>query len=251
MTARHLPLFSLIIAMFGGAWAHAVELLGQPQVTPAVTSATVTWKTDVACGTRLQYGLNEAQLSQKVEGPVSASHEVRLEGLAPGTTYYFSVGSARTQLGTGHFKTTGAVPAVAPQPSMVRRALDAVTPAPEKKAAAAPAVPPTSKTWGNVATLQDHFDRHGQDFHSKSPAEYAAQAWLFLQRARAENLPMKLDDTDGTLRIFDPKTGTFAAYNGAGRTKTYFKPGNPGYWQRQPGRLVRTATELPNPFRQP
>lgn len=251
MTARHLALFSLIVAIFGGAWAHAVELLGQPQVMPAATSATVTWKTDVACGTRLQYGLNEAQLSQKVEGAVSAAHEVRLEGLAPGTTYYFSVGSARAKLGTGYFTTTGAAPSATPQPSMVRRVLDAIRPAPEKKTATAPSVPPTSKTWGNVATLQDHFDRHGQDFGSKSPNDYAAGAWLFLQRARAENLPMKLDDTDGTLRIFDVSTGAFAAYNGAGKTKTYFKPGSPGYWQRQPGRLVRSASDLPTPFRQP
>lgn len=249
MTARRLILFSLIVAIFGGAWAHAVELLGQPKVTPAATGATVAWKTDVACGTRLQYGLNEAQLNQKVEGPVSATHEVRLEGLTPGTTYHFSVGSARAKLGTGTFTTTAAAPSATPQPSMVRRVLNVLTPA--KNEAAPPAVPPTSKTWGNVATLQDHFDRHGRDFGSKSPADYAAQAWRFLQRARAENLPMKLDDTDGTLRIFDPGTGTFAAYNDGGRTKTYFKPGNPGYWQRQPGRPVKSAAELPAVFRQP
>jgi pyocin large subunit-like protein len=89
--------------------------------------------------------------------------------------------------------------------------------------------------------LQDHFDRHGRDFSSKSPDDYAAQAWLFLQRARAENLPMKLDETDGTLRVFDPATRVFAAYNGAGRTKTFFKPDNPTYWQRQPGRVVKAA----------
>ncbi len=251
MTARFFTTLGLIVALFGGAWAHAVELLGQPLVTPAATSATVAWKTDVACGTRLQYGLNEAQLGQKVEGGVSATHEVRLEGLAPGTTYHYSVGSARTRLATGSFTTTGAAPAAAPQPSIARRVLDAITPAAEKKAVVTPTVPPTSKTWGNVATLQDHFDRHGPDFGSKSPADYAAGAWLLLQRARSENLPMKLDDTDGTLRIYDPRTGAFAAYNGAGRTKTYFKPGSPGYWQRQPGRPVKSSADLPPSFRQP
>lgn len=243
MTARHLSLFSLIVAIFCGGWAHAVELLGQPQVTPAATSATVSWKTDVECGTRLQYGLNAAQMSQKVEGAVSTMHEVRLEGLAPGTTYHYGVGTARARLATGSFTTTGAAPSPTPPPSTMRRVLDAITPGRK--------VPPTSITWGNVATLQDHFDRHGGDFGSKSPADYAAQAWLFMQRARTENLPMKLDDTDGTLRIFDPKTGAFAAYNGAGRTKTYFKPGSPGYWQRQPGRPLKSAADLPATFRQP
>ena len=33
----------------------------------------------------------------------------------------------------------------------------------------------------------------------------------------------------------------FAAYNGVGRTKTFFKPESPGYWQRQPGRPVKPA----------
>ena len=52
---------------------------------------------------------------------------------------------------------------------------------------------------------------------------------------------MKLDDTDGTLRVFDPSSRVFGAYNGAGKTKTFFKPDNPAYWQRQPGRAVKPA----------
>lgn len=39
-------------------------------------------------------------------------------------------------------------------------------------------------------------------------------------------------------RVFDPKTGAFAAYNRDGTTKTFFKPGSPGYFERQPGRIV-------------
>lgn len=101
--------------------------------------------------------------------------------------------------------------------------------------------PPTRQTWGHLDSLQDHFNRHGSDFSSKSPDDYAAQAWIFLQRARAENLPMKLDDTDRTLRVFDPATRVFGVYNSAGQTKTFFKPDNPTYWQRQPGRMVKSA----------
>lgn len=232
-------LLIVILVAFAGALSHAVELVGQPQVKAEANAATISWKTDVECGTRLSYGRNAAQLDQKTEGGVSSAHEVSLPGLAPGTTYYYSVGSARTKLATGTFTTPGAA---APS-SIVRRVLDVLSP--EKKPppsdAAALRTPPTRQTWGNVTTLQDHFDRHGRDFSSTSPDDYAAQAWRFLQRARADSLPMKLDETDGTLRVFDTKTGIFAAYNGVGRTKTFFKPESPGYWQRQPGRPVKPA----------
>lgn len=232
-------LFLGTLVVISGAWVHAVELLSPPQVVATGDSATITWKTDVSCGTRLQYGLNAAQLTQKAEGPVTDAHQVTLSGLVTGTTYHYSVGSARTKLATGTF-TTGAPAAAAQlQPSLVRRVLDAILP--EKKAAAEPPAPPARQTWGNISTLQDHFDRHGRDFASKSPDDYAAQAWRFLQRARTESLPMKMDPTDGTLRIFDPKTRAFAAYNDEGRTKTFFKPDSPTYWQRQPGRSVKPA----------
>jgi pyocin large subunit-like protein len=229
------------LIVFSGAWAHAVELLGEPQVVATRDSATITWKTDVSCGTRLQYGLNAAQLTQKAEGPVTDQHQVVLSGLITGTTYHYSVGSARQKLATGTF-TTGAPAAAAAAespPSMVRRVLDALLP--EQKTAQQSPAPPTRQTWGNISTLQDHFDRHGRDFASKSPDDYAAQAWHLLQRARAESLPMKIDPTDGTLRIFDPKTRAFAAYNREGRTKTFFKPESPTYWQRQPGRPAKPS----------
>lgn len=228
------------LVLLAGAVSHAVEIIGGPQVRAAASTATITWKTDVECGTRLQYGLNAAQLGGKVEGSVGSTHEITLQGLAPGTTYHYSVGSARTRLATGTFTTAGTAPAAAPQPSIMRRVLDALTP--EKKSTPATLTPPpTRQTWGHLDSLQDHFERHGHDFGAKSPDEYAAQAWLFLQRARAESLPMKQDDTDGTLRVFDPQTHAFAAYNAGGKTKTFFKPESPGYWQRQPGRVVKAA----------
>ena len=57
------------------------------------------------------------------------------------------------------------------------------------------------------------------------------------RRAKTDRLPTKVDET-GVTRIFDPKTGAFAAYNRDGTTKTFFKPGSPGYFDRQPGRLI-------------
>jgi pyocin large subunit-like protein len=104
-----------------------------------------------------------------------------------------------------------------------------------------PKSPPTGLIWGNVDSLQDHFNRHGPDFRASSPDDYAAKAWLFLQRAKRDGLPMKWDDTDQTLRVWEGATRTFAAYDRRGKARTFFKPSNPEYWNRQPGRLVKPA----------
>ncbi len=234
--------FICVVACLGNTLVHAVELVGQPQITTTANTANIQWRTDVDCGTRLQFGLNSGVLDRKAEGAVSSEHKIQLEALAPATTYYYSVGSARARLATGTFTTTGGAPAAEPQPSLLRRVLNVLTPDKKPAPAVVPAqAPPTRQTWGHLDSLQDHFNRHGRDFSSKSSDDYAAQAWLFLQRARADNLPMKLDDTDGTLRVFDPATRVFGAYNGAGKTKTFFKPDNPTYWERQPGRTVKPA----------
>ena len=100
---------------------------------------------------------------------------------------------------------------------------------------------PTGRTWGRIETLGDHFARHGRDFNARNPDDYAAQAAAFLQRAKATGFPAKRD-ADGSLRVFEPATGAFAAYNRDGTTKTYFKPGSPGYFDRQPGTPVDLRT---------
>jgi len=93
------------------------------------------------------------------------------------------------------------------------------------------------QTWGRPETLPDHFARHGRDFGARDPDDYAAQAHAFLERAKTSGLPAKRDH-DGSLRVYDPSTGAFAAYNPDGTTKTFFKPGSPTYFDRQPGTLV-------------
>lgn len=226
--------------------AGAVELLAPATVKVDGTTATVTWRTDVACGTRVSYGTAPGQLDQKIEGPVTDTHRVTLNALSSGGTYYYNFGSSRQKLGGGSFtlRSTDAAAPAAPK-SLLDRVRDAFTPgqAAAKPATTPPArAPPTEKTWGGSRRmLIDHFERHGADFQSRSPDEYASQAWLFLQRAKAGELPMKWDDADQTLRVFDPKTLAFAAYNRDGTTKTYFRPNNASYWQRQPGRVVQPA----------
>lgn len=258
--------FTVICLLLACLSTHAVELLQPVQVTVTEDSATIAWKTDVACGTRVSYGTALDKLDQKIEGPVTATHEVKLTGLSKGTTYYYTVGSARQKLGSGNF-TAGSTetaassptPAAAPTAtaptapkSLLDRVRDALAPAtapaakPKTTAVSTPAAqaPPTNRTWGYMASLQDHYDRHGADFQSKSPDDYAAQAWHFLQRAKAGELLMKWDDADRTLRVFDPRTRAFAAYNRDGTTKTYFRPNSATYWSRQPGSTIQPA-QLP------
>ena len=63
----------------------------------------------------------------------------------------------------------------------------------------------------------------------------------FLQRAKTEGLPAKVD-SGGVLRIFDARSDTFGAYNPDGTAKTFFKPGSRGYFERQPGQTVNLRT---------
>src|SRR5215472_7838690 len=98
------------------------------------------------------------------------------------------------------------------------------------------------ESWGDPATLADHFARHGADFGATTADEYAAQASAFLQRSQAEGLPTKVDSR-GVIRVYDPNTNTFGAYNPNGTTRTFYKPDpsihgyptNWDYWLAQPG----------------
>ena len=155
------------------------------------------------------------------------------------------MGTARVPLATNTFTTPLRESEVAVAPSTNAVAAPSATPASPVTQARPP---PTRVTWGSGRTLQDHFDRHGADFEATDPDDYAAQAWLFLVRAKTVGLPAKVD-SEGVVRLFDPQTGAFAAYNPDGTTKTYFKPGRRGYFADQPGKTVdlRKFSEFPLP----
>ena len=232
----------LIICFF----AFSAEIDGSPKVsTVSGNSAVISWKTDVETGTRVSYGLAPDQLSERAEGGVTATHEVRLSGLKSGTKYFFAVGTARKKIATGEFTTFGSSTSVVSAPSSSPSTNPPATPKPQslfaKIFAPKPDAPPTRETWGNIGSLPDHFARHGADFRAKDADEYARMAWQFGQQARQGGLQVKVDD-DGTRRVFDPKSGAFAAYNADGTTKTYFKPDSRDYFARQPGRLVNART---------
>jgi RHS repeat-associated protein len=90
------------------------------------------------------------------------------------------------------------------------------------------------ESWGNLDSLAEHFGDHGADFGATSSEDYAAQASRFLQESQAEGFPTKID-AEGVIRVYDPETNTFGAYNPDGTTRTFFKPTTRiRYWIRQP-----------------
>ena len=260
-------LLFLFLLLCGACDSRAVNLIEPPEVATAVGGATLRWKLDSPAGGRVHFGLSAGSLDQTASDAVGTEHAVTLRGLQSGKRYFYSVGTAKHELTTGSFiadngaaeakagsSTTKTVPSApgAELPPPRRTILQKITgfisePSTPARATAPPVTPnavvrdapATRRTWGNIGSLPDHFARHGGDFAAKSADDYAAQAWRFRERAVSERLPMKLD-TDGTVRVFDPKTRAFASFNRDGTTKTYFRPDNPAYWQRQPGRPIQT-----------
>ena len=221
-------LWLLVCALLVSPMSAAVLVEG-PLVTTATNGLEIRWHTDVVTGSRVQYGRSATAMSQRADGETTTNHLVVLRGLVPGAKYFYAVGTARVPLATNVLTVPGAAR------TAVNTPIAATNRAPRKPVAETPRVaPPTRQTWGNVGSLPDHFARHGRDFQARDADDYARQAWEFLQRAKAEGLPMKRDD-EGVLRVYDPKTRAFAAYNRDGTTKTYFKPESRDYFERQPG----------------
>jgi len=71
------------------------------------TSVIVRWRTDAATDSRVRFGTSSASLTSfRDVATVTTEHQVRLDGLTPGTRYYYSVGSTTQVLGggdAGHF----------------------------------------------------------------------------------------------------------------------------------------------------
>lgn len=218
--------------------AHGVEITDGPRIATDETTALITWRTDTVCGASVRFGIDPQKLAQKKDAAIlksSLEHEVMVNGLSPGTTYYAQVGTAKVPLKTITFKTLeSALPGTGKKISSKETGAEESPAKPPPQ----PLPPPARETWGYLDSLPDHFNRHGQDFRARSAEDYAAQAWLFLQRAMRDGLPAKVDG-EGVIRVWEPKTRAFAAYTPQGKTKTYFKPNDPSYFERQPGKPVR------------
>jgi len=218
--------FLFVVAAFAAAaaLAQATQLVGEVRVEIHGNAATVRWNTDVPTGTRLKISPS-ALVREPTDRAPTTEHAITVEGLQPNVSYTATVGTARLWLGSKNFSLTDSAAARPP-----------ASPATIEPVVAKPP-PPARTTWGNIASLPDHFARHGRDFGAKNADDYARMAWEFLQRAKAEGLPAKQDET-GVFRVFDPGSGAFAAYNRDQTTKTFFKPGSRDYFARQPGRSI-------------
>jgi pyocin large subunit-like protein len=80
--------------------------------------------------------------------------------------------------------------------------------------------------WGRPETHIDHAARHAADFGiaSWNIVAYALTARSYLRAVRAEGYLVKLDPRTSALRIYDPITNTFAAFNADRTTATIYKP---------------------------
>jgi hypothetical protein len=217
-----------------------VELTSRSSIVVTGTNATLHWETDVPCGTRAQVTPAQAQIRPVPDKSPSREHDITISGLRHGVSYTVIFGTARVWLGTNAFSMdsdSAQVTSKKSAPISSSEPVRASAKGPGASTRGEAVAPPTKQIWGNLPSLPDHFARHGRDFGATSPEDYAQMSWAFLRQARSQGFPAKVDD-EGVIRVFDPKTGTFAAYNRDGTAKTFFKPGSKDYFERQPGDAI-------------
>jgi phosphodiesterase/alkaline phosphatase D-like protein len=91
----------------------SVSIVGTPSVTTTNNSATIRWKTDKVAATSVKYGTSQGNMDQESRHSGGArDHNVTLDQLEPGTTYYYAImtedGQARE---SGQFTTKGSTSA--------------------------------------------------------------------------------------------------------------------------------------------
>lgn len=88
--------------------------------------------------------------------------------------------------------------------------------------------------WANKQSLDDHFERHGQQFNSTSKNDYIRRSQRFLQRGLADrNIQVHQHPDTGEIRVWERSTKTLGVYTRDLQTKTYMKADTVGYWGRQ------------------
>ncbi len=118
MKTLNLPALSLFLAAAATVPVEAGLVRG-PYLQMANSSAmTVRWRTDAAGQGMVRFGTAAGNLAESVTGVAGAvNHEIRLTGLSPATTYYYSVEVDGVVLSGGadyHFKTPPVTGATAP-----------------------------------------------------------------------------------------------------------------------------------------
>ena len=91
-------------------------------VSPSISSATITWNTNEASSSSVDYGTTASALNATMSNSaLVSSHTLTLPGLAPGTTYFYRVTSADAALNTTTF------PAIANSPSSFATTLPSIS----------------------------------------------------------------------------------------------------------------------------
>jgi hypothetical protein len=92
----------VLAASLGGPAALAALLRGPYLQLGTPESIVVRWRTDTSSDSRVLYGAQPGALGSSVVDPTpTRNHVVTLSGLAPGTTYYYAVGSSTGILAGG------------------------------------------------------------------------------------------------------------------------------------------------------
>lgn len=87
----------------------------------------------------------------------------------------------------------------------------------------APAIAAAEPGFRDRRKLDDHYQRHGSDFRSKSAAEYDAAACALRDAPLGAGV-LELERDDGVLCRFRRSDGAFLAFRSDGTVLTFFKP---------------------------
>jgi hypothetical protein len=100
--------------------------------------------------------------------------------------------------------------------------------------------------WGKAETLDKHFTDHGGDFGAKTREEYVEMSQKFFDTALSDqNAVLRVDLDQKIVRIYDPATNTFGAYNlDDHTTRTFFKPSSETYWPRNAGKWGQSTADM-------
>ena len=102
-------LFSATSGNYQASYASSLPpVISAVAVTPGTTTATITWTTDKASNSRVDYGTSPTALTlNSSDGSLVTSHSIGLTGLTTGTLYYYRVTSVDGSGNTATLPPTG------------------------------------------------------------------------------------------------------------------------------------------------
>ncbi|HTO91799.1 MAG TPA: hypothetical protein VMJ70_11770 [Candidatus Sulfotelmatobacter sp.] len=84
--------------------------------------------------------------------------------------------------------------------------------------------------------LEEHFRKHGREFHARSAEEYLRMAQTLRDRRKGRDV-VEFVRNDAVTCKFDRESGAFIAYDSDGTIRTYFRPRDgEAYFERQKSR---------------